>query len=220
MASMDKPNILLLCLSYNDFLDELYATLFNKLLKVANIKRAKTASAAINALTSTTFKAIIIADEGLTERDTATREVFTRVKSYIENGGFAIVGLQFPSFTAMDKFTAFFQAFGLPWKHGDYHRTTFQFNPSATLPESAKPASLPGPFSMKVLHIQNARPQEKIFLPVEGAVMQSHVFAPVYVDQAQAAVAGARIGLGHLVYCGDVNGEDGSNQLLLALCGF
>jgi hypothetical protein len=217
---MDKPQILLLCLSYRDFLDEVYATLFNKLLEVAHIKRAKTASAAISALDSTTFKAIIIADEGLTERDAATREVFTRVKSYIKNGGLAIAALQFPSFTTMDKFTAFFRAFGLPWKHGDYHRTTFQLNPAATLPESTEPASLPGPFSMKVLHIQNARPQEKIFLPVEGAMVQSRVFAPAYVDRSQAAVVGARIGSGHLVYCGDVNGEDGSNQLLLALCGF
>ena len=31
---------------------------------------------------------------------------------------------------------------------------------------------------------------------------------------------GARLGSGHLVYYGDVNGEDGSNQLMLALCGF
>jgi hypothetical protein len=62
---------------------------------------------------------------------------------------------------------------------------------------------------MKALHVENARSQEKIFVPVEGAVTQS-----------QAAVVKARLGLGHLVYCGDVNGEDESNQLMLVLCGF
>ncbi|KAL6233780.1 hypothetical protein BDW75DRAFT_183260 [Aspergillus navahoensis] len=220
MASTDKPQILLLCLSYRAFLDEIYSPLFNSLLEVAHIKRATTASAAIRALASTTFKAVIIADEGLTERDTANQEVLASVKTYIENGGLAIAGLQFPSFTPMDRFKAFFQTFGLPWKGGDYHRTTFQLNPSATLPESTEPASLPGPYSMKALHVTNARPLEKIFVPIEGAVTQSHVFAPEYVDQTQAAVVGARLGSGHLVYCGDVNGEDGSNQLMLALCGF
>ncbi|KAL3429453.1 hypothetical protein BDV09DRAFT_180405 [Aspergillus tetrazonus] len=220
MASTDKPQILLVCLSYREFLDEVYSPLFNSLVDVAHIKRAKTASAAISALASTTFKAVIIADEGLTKRNTANQEVLGRVKTYIENGGLAIVGLHFPNFTTKDRFKAFFRAFGLPWKDGDYHRTTFQLNPSATLPESTEPASLPGPYSMKALHVADARPLEKIFVPIEGAVTQSHVFAPEYVDQTQAAVVGAKLGSGHLVYCGDVNGEDGSNQLMLALCGF
>jgi hypothetical protein len=116
MASMDKPQILLLCLSYRDFLDKVYSTLFSRLLEVAHIKHAKSASAMIYALASTTFKAIIIADEGLTERDTANQEVLARIKCYVENGGLAITGLHFTSFTPMDNFKAFFQAFGLPWE--------------------------------------------------------------------------------------------------------
>ncbi|KAL4976419.1 hypothetical protein BDW66DRAFT_150980 [Aspergillus desertorum] len=190
MASTDKPRILLLCLSYRDFLEKIYSPFYNSLLKVAHVQRAKTASAAIRALASTPFKAVIIADEGLTERDTENQEVLSRLKTYIENGGLAIAGLHFPNFTPMDRFRAFFQAFGLPWETGDYHRTVFQLNPSAALPESTKPASLPGPYSMKALHVPNARLHEKIFVPVEGAVTQSLVFGPNYVDQTQAAVVG------------------------------
>jgi hypothetical protein len=120
----------------------------------------------------------------------------------------------------MDVFDKFFgEAFGLPWVHGDYHRTNFQFNPSSTLPENVTSASLPAPFSMKVLHVKNARPEEKIFIPVPEAMTQSHVFPPSYIDQTQSAVVGAKFGDGYVAYVGDVNGEQGSNKVILSLCG-
>ncbi|KAL2801875.1 hypothetical protein BJX63DRAFT_416391 [Aspergillus granulosus] len=206
MASTERPQILLLSLEYRDFLDESYSALFNRLLEVAHIKRAKTTSAALQAIADTTFKAIFITDEGLANSNKQNREVLAKIKSYTENGGLTIVGLHFPAFMQMDKFKRFFEAFGLPWTNGDYQRTTFQLHPSGILPESTETSSLPGPYSMKALHIKGAKPQEKLFVPIEGA--------------AQAGVAGARLGSGYLIYCGDVNGEDGSNQLMLALCGF
>lgn len=213
MASAEKPQILLLSLAYRDFLDEIYSPLFSKLSKVANIKHAKTANAALQMVAETSFKAIIITDEGLTWSKKKNQEVLAKIKAYVENGGIAIAGLLFPSFSAMDDLVRFFAAFGLRWKHGDYHRTTFQLSPSALLPDGIEAASFPGPYSMKVLHVKNAEPQEKIFIPIEGAMTD-------YVDEAQAAVAGARIGRGYFIYCGDVNGEPGSNQVILALCGF
>lgn len=187
---------------------------------MAHVKRAKSASAALRTLADTAFKAIIITDQGITKSNKETREVLAKVKTYIENGGLAIACLHFSSFTPMDKFDKFFKTFGLPWENGDYHRTTFEINPSGLLPESVEPSSLPKPFSIKALHVKNAEPQEKICIPIEGAVTESHVFPPMYVDQTQAGVVGAKFGRGYLVYCGDVNGEDESNQLIVALCGF
>ncbi|KAL4966777.1 uncharacterized protein BDV14DRAFT_34860 [Aspergillus stella-maris] len=220
MTSTDKPNILLLSLSYRDFLDETYAPLFNRLLQVANIKRAKTVSAALRVLAENTFKAIIITDEGLASSKQANREVLAKVKTYVQDGGLAIAGLHFPNFTRMDAFTKFFDYFGLPWTNGDYHRTSFQLNPSGVFPGSTRYDVLPGHYSMKVLHVKNARPDEKLFIPQDGAKTQSRVFSAEYVDESQAAVVGAKLGRGFLVYCGDVNGEDGSNRLMVALCGF
>ncbi len=37
---------------------------------------------------------------------------------------------------------------------------------------------------------------------------QSHVFPSEYVNQAQAAVVGAKLGNGYMVYLGDVNAEE------------
>lgn len=50
------------------------------------------------------------------------------------------------------------------------------------LPHGAKSASMPGPYSMKVFHVTEARSHEKMFLPVESA-RQSLVFAPTSVGQ-------------------------------------
>ncbi|KAJ5752256.1 hypothetical protein N7520_009173 [Penicillium odoratum] len=226
MASADRPQILFVSLAYLEFFDQTYGPLMTRLLEVSRVKRAKTAAGALRALADNTFKAIIIADSGLIADDydikstPETDELLNKIKTYIEGGGLAIVGLHFPNFTNSNQFNTFFERFGLPWKRGDYHRTTFQHTSSGILPEGVQSASLPGPYSMKVLHVDNARPQEKIFVPVAGAKTQSLVFSPEYVDETQAAVVGAKIGKGNMVYCGDVNGESESNALMLALCGF
>lgn len=219
MAASNSPEILLLSLSFQSFLDEIYSSLFDRLSESASLKRAKEAGPAIRYLQRSTPKAIIITDEGLT--DQANAEVLQKVVSYVQNGGLAIIGLHFPSFTTMTAMNNLFaSSFNLPWRRGDYHRTVFERNPSCVLPQDAKQTSLPGPCSMKCLHIKNARPHEKIFIPVSDAMTQSNVFPPEYVDKAQAAAAGAQIGKGYLAYCGDVNGEAGSNQIILTLCGF
>ncbi|KAE8355426.1 hypothetical protein BDV28DRAFT_146100 [Aspergillus coremiiformis] len=218
MPAANVPEILLLCLAYRDFLDELYSPLFDKLSDSANVKRAKTTRGALRYLEQNSPSAIIVTDEGLTQQ--RHREVLERVVTYTRNGGLVIVGLHFTSFTERDVFNRFFNhGFGLPWERGDYHRTDFEFNASCVLPRGTMTSSLPGPCNMKTLHVKNVQPHEKIFGPVRNARTQSHVFPPEPVDSAQAAVAGASVGNGYLVYCGDVNGEDGSNRIILSLCG-
>jgi hypothetical protein len=68
---------------------------------------------------------------------------------------------------------------------------------------------------MKTLHVKNTRPHEKIFVPVTNVVTKSLVFSTEYVDQAQAAVVGAKIENEYLVYIGNVNpGEETENIIL------
>jgi hypothetical protein len=214
----EKPEILFLSLAFQSYLDEAYSSLIDDLDKHACLKRAKAAAGAIRYLEANNPKAILVTDEGLTKAK--NRSVLDKVVPYLWNGGLVIIGLHFPHFTTRDVFDKFFgSAFGLSWLRGDYHRTDFQFNPSSTLPANVASASLPAPFSMKVLHVTNARPEEKIFVPVPEATTQSHVFPPSHVDQAQAAIVGAKVGDGYVAYVGDVNGEEGSNKVILSLCG-
>ena len=218
MASVDRPEILLLSLAFQSFLDESYSSLIDNLYRSAQLKRAKTASGTINYLEANNPRAILVTDEGLMKAK--NRVVREKVVSYVRDGGLVIVGLHFPNFTRMDVFDRFFnETFDLPWQHSDYHRTEFQLNPSYSLPIGVASNKLPAPYSMKVLHVKNARPDEKIFVPVPNAMTQSNVFPPEHVDQAQAAVVGAKVGNGYLVYIGDVNTEEGSDKIILSLLG-
>jgi hypothetical protein len=219
MASVERPEILLLSLAFQSFLDDTYSSLFDSLSNRAQLKRAKSTSAAIRYLEANNPELVLVTDGSLTKKE--NRAVLEKLKSYLQNGGLVIFGLQFPSSTRMDAFDKLFnESFGLPWKSGDYHRATFQFNPSCTLPTSVKKDSFPSPYSMKALHVKDSKRHERIFVPTPGGTTQSHVFLPAPVDETQAAVVGAKVGNGFLIYAGDVNSEVASNEVILALCGF
>ena len=83
-----------------------FSSLIDNLYRSAQLKRAKTASAAINYLEANNPRAILVTDEGLTK--TKNRAVREKVVSYLRDGGLVIVGLHFPSFTRMDVFDRFF----------------------------------------------------------------------------------------------------------------
>lgn len=218
MVSVQPSEILLVSLAYQSFFDETYSSLIDTLRSSVRLKRAKTANGVMQYLATNSPKVILVTDEGLTQAKNSA--VLDRVISNVRNGGLVIVGFHFPSFTQMDDFDKFFnEGFGLPWKHGDYHRTIFQFNPSCSLPAGVAPNSFPAPYSMKVLHVKDAKPHERIFIPITHAMTQSHVFPPEYVDQTQAAVVGSRVEDGYIVYAGDVNPEKGSFDVILRLCG-
>lgn len=214
----ERPEIFLLSLAFQDFLDEIYSSFFDNLSKLANLKRAKTSNGAIRYLEANNPKAILVTDEGLARA--ANGAVLEKVLSYLRNGGLVAFGVLFSNWVSLDAWEKLFnETFGLPWRQGDYHRATFQFNPSCTLPTNVVKDSFPSPYSMKAVHVQDARPHEKIFVPVPGAMTESHVFTPSHVDETQAAVAGATVGNGFLVYAGDVNPEVGSEKVMLTLLG-
>ncbi|KAG4437424.1 hypothetical protein IFR05_007106 [Cadophora sp. M221] len=195
MATSEQPQILLLCLSFRFLFDEQYASLIDSISQSAQIKRPKSVNGAIKYLDSNTPKVIIATNEGLTKPENA-----------------AVTKIHFVA-----DFEPLFTSFGLAWKRGNYERSTFEVS---TLPRGVTSSSLPSAFSMKALHVREAKPQEKIFVPIPGGKTQSMVFAPRAIDQTQAAIVGARIGNGYLAYAGDVNGEEESERVILALCGF
>ena len=137
-------------------------------IELCNVKRAKKSTAAIRVISECDFKAIIITHEGLTNLQ--NRKVLAKVKDYIENSGLAIVDLHFPNFTTAPQFDNFSKAFDITWRRGAYHRSTFGFVYTSTIPTSLKRSSLPRSYSMKVLHVKDARPHEKIFVPFPGAM--------------------------------------------------
>jgi hypothetical protein len=104
MASVDRPEILLLSLAFRSFLGESNSSLVDNLYKSAQLKRTKTASGAIQFLEANNPRSILVTYEGLTT--TENRAVLDKVVSYVRNGGLVIVGLHFPNFTNMDVLTS------------------------------------------------------------------------------------------------------------------
>ncbi|KAJ6007872.1 hypothetical protein N7540_011848 [Penicillium herquei] len=165
------------------------------------------------------FNAILIPDPAITTTSGLMERVLSQFKAYIENGGLVIVGLNFTRYATRPEFNNFFQAFDLPWAAGLYNRTAVQFLPSCTVPASLNALLLPGPYEVKALRLQNTRPHEKFFVPNRGQTETFGPFLPERLEELQPAVAGARIGNGDLVYCGDMEYEDESFALIMALCG-
>lgn len=218
MASTQCSEILLVSLANKEFFDESYSLLIEKLRSSFHLKRAKIANGVMQYLRTNSPRVVLVTDEGLTLAENSA--VLDQVVSYVRKGGYVIVGLHFPNFAAFEYIDSFFnKGFGLPWKSGKYQRDTFQFNPSCSLPTGVASNSFPRPYTMKVLHIKNAEPHEKIFIPSPDDMIESVDFLPGYIDQTQAAVVGTRVGDGYIVYAGDVNPGEESSDVIIRLCG-
>lgn len=221
------PEILVLSLLFQPALEATFSSLFKSLNSLSGsvkvIERLSSdpamleVHAAMLYLETHTPKAIIVTDGGLTEEK--NRAVLNMVQRFIINGGLVIFGLHFssPMYTRKEDFEKFFEDFGLPWKQGDCHRAPFRFNPSCTLPAGVRTASFPLPYNMRVRNVKNAEEQQKIFIPLRGGLTVSRDSKPSRVDETQAAIVGAKIGEGFLVYVGDYLGEKSSDEVVLTL---
>lgn len=215
----ERPEILLLSFAHRDSFDDSYASLVNRLHGVANVMHAKTEDAAMQYFEANHKpKAILVTDEGFV---VVSKTFAKRIKTYAKKGGWVIFGLHFTFFTHPNLFDHFFgKTLRLPWRAGDYYRTTCEFKLASTLPDGMNWASFPTEYSMMALHVKNAAQHERIFGVVSGATSQSLDFSTASVDETQAAVVGAKYGEGFVFYAGDVSAEEGSNLVIMALCGF
>lgn len=115
-----------------------------------------------------------------------------------------------------NEFESFFEKWGLGWKMGDYHRTTFVLNPN---PSSLRPSTpLPASYSMKAVHLKSINSTDAIYVPTPHSRVQSLVFAPTKVTNLEEApVVYTKIGSGYLGYVGDVNAEEETTSVVLGM---
>ena len=213
----NKGFVMLLSLENEDWFAELYAPLLSALRAKIEWKQALTASSALGMLGSRYLSGVLVTDPGVTRPRHV--QVLSKLVEYVKSGGSAVVGTMFPTFMPLDDFDDFFQkSWGTSWKHGSYHRTTFALNPSNEMVK--KNSSLAPSYSMKALHVSGLAAGDAIYLPTENARLQSMVFAPVAItDQSESPAVQTRVGCGHLGYIGDVNSEEESTKVILAMLG-
>jgi hypothetical protein len=165
-----------------------------------------------NYLIADSFPAVLVTDEGLA--DEQNKVVLEKLVTYVRNGGRVIIGFHFSTFVQWTDAEKIFAVFGLPWKSGDYTRHDCYLSPECVLPPDTSKASFPTSYYMKAVFIRDARNHEKLLIPKpeDGAL-------PVTM-KTQAAVAGAKVGMGYLFYIGDINPGEEFDKVVLALSGF
>jgi hypothetical protein len=71
---------------------------------------------------------------------------------------------------------------------------------------------------MKAVHVEGIKAEEAVYAPTDDSRIQSHVFAPTKITNLSAApVVYTQIGSGFLGYIGDVNAEEETTSVILAM---
>jgi hypothetical protein len=215
-ATQAKPHILLISIDLQPWFDEMYASLINEISENAAIKRAQKPAAAIRALSQDTPKAVLLTDAALTTRKHT--KVWDAVLEYVRGGGTAICMGTFTSFVKPLNIKPFFQRAGLPWERGNYERTTVALDKNH-VPSDYWPF-IPEAYSQKAVFLKNVDDAAAWYHPNDDSVIESLVYAPTKVSNPhEVPVALAKVGEGKLGYVGDVNAEEGSRAVVLAMCG-
>lgn len=135
------------------------------------------------------------------------------IKEFLNSGGTLIFCGMFSSTIGPLDANKFFKKLGLPWKFGDYCRTTDHITPIA-----ASLGGFPESYSNKATRLENVAPSDRLYTPTADSRVQSFVFAAEPVETREAAVAFGKCGGGYVGYIGDVNDEVESALVVKRLC--
>ena len=216
------PQVLLLQLgsaTEADIFKELYAEFRLTIEAKFTTAVARTDAAAFRALENSTPQAVLVVDAGLARQKSGNLQ--KRLAQFASDGGTVVLGCLFSSFVSPSDLNRLFKKrFGLPWKAGEYHRTTCTLNRTlqSVFGEHVF-ANLPNSYSMKATHLKDTSMTERVYAPSELSRTESLVFPPAKVDSQQCPAVFVKHGRGFFGYIGDVNNEAGSQTLILAMLG-
>ncbi|KAK2763721.1 hypothetical protein FQN54_009337 [Arachnomyces sp. PD_36] len=216
-----RPYVLLLSLDYNGYpwFDDMYDRLITKLLNHARLQHAKEKGAALSYLNNGHPAAVFVTDPGIANH--MNNDVLNMIKEYVTEGGTVIFGGLFASSIQPNDMHQFFRrGFGLSWEPGAYHRTTVHLNQNVARTLDSTRRLRPA-YSQKAVFLRNVEHLSALYLPSTDSVTESHVFGPTPVaDLSQTPVVWHQLGNGFIGYIGDVNAEEGTDEVALAMCGF
>ncbi|KAF8318594.1 uncharacterized protein EI90DRAFT_3083062 [Cantharellus anzutake] len=163
--------------------------------------------------------AVLVVEPSIYKKGTFAEDL-DALLSYARNGGRVVFGCMIPSEMSDSIAEKFFgEKLGLPWRLGGYYRSTHflqRFHHALGSPASA---SLLASYSMKAVSLSGVEASDAVYRPGEDSHVESFVFDPDSVDQSLVPVAMTRYEKGWIGWNGDVNAEDGSTYVLLAMLG-
>ncbi|KAI0454315.1 hypothetical protein F5B21DRAFT_240231 [Xylaria acuta] len=193
-----EPRVLCLCLEYESMFNDIYASLISRITAKAKMDRATTQKAALDMLTQNPPPSVIfVTDAGVAN----LMKVWERVIDCLRGGSTVVLAASFSSFLNEGQFNRCFAKIGLPWKRGGYHRTNVSLRPRV-VDDRLKKQLLPT-YSQKALYVQGVAGSDVWYAG----------------ERDEVAVAFTKVGNGMLGYVGDVNGEHGSEEVVLAMLG-
>ncbi|KAI6352124.1 hypothetical protein MCOR25_009540 [Pyricularia grisea] len=196
-----RRDVLVLCVENKPMVEQSYASLITRITaKASSVQMAGTVDEAFSKLNQSPPPSVILVADGAITRQ---RKLFERVIDLLRGGATVVLAGCFSSFVNSGELDRTFATIGLPWTGGPYTRENVKLRSSAVPGEIV--GRLPSAYTQKALFLSKVEEADKWY-GRDG-------------NHAEAAVAFARVGHGKLGYVGDVNGEDESDTVIMAMCG-
>jgi hypothetical protein len=208
--------VLLLSMSYLALNHDVSAHLLSALQSSTFLLQAESEDTARQFLSKPELKAVIIGDADLAEFANKYLDLHRRIFQFAEAGGIVVLGCSFSSMISRDHANRFFKdTWKLPWKMASYQRSTYFANPSRGNGLGGK--EIPRSYSQKAVSLKSVADEDKVYIPTPESSLESLVFPPVSIELGETPVAYTKVGEGFLGYVGDVNSEEGSTSVILAM---
>ena len=212
-----KPHVAILCLEQYQLFSAVYGPHLHILATRLQISEATTLAQARRYLSSTVRpQAIIVADAFTT--NPAYRDILFQLVDYAWAGGTVIYAGLVGCFTRpIDLNAAFQHVWGVPWRSSSFYQQAFSLNPSAKC-ISTDPKHVSHAYTMRARFVSKVELKDALYLePLNVRRVELETGEqgqPTYETPA----AFAPIGYGYFGFVGDVDGEEGTIKLLLAMC--
>ena len=226
------PKVLIITGDVNSIFTDVWGVLLSSLRAISDVTLSSDpVSSRQLLLTGEICSVLVVSPQPYLSSEEPYRILRDSVRNFAERqGGTVLFCGTFSSFINVTTFNAYFgNEWKLPWRFGDYHRSTFTINPSfnsnGTNPMASSTfdpvtAGLDKSYSQKAVHVKGASENGMVYTVSSESVLESRVFAPAALsDKTQSPTVFQCYGKGHVGFLGDVNGEDGSTKAILAMCG-
>ncbi|KAL5912924.1 hypothetical protein ACKVWE_008520 [Pyricularia oryzae] len=198
---LSRRDVLVLCVERQFLVEQVYPPLINKITaKASSVQIAGTVDEAVSKLNQSPPPSVILDVDGTIPRQ---RKLLERVIDLMHGGATVVLAGSFSTFVTSGEMDRMFATIGLPWTMASYTRETIK------LRRRAVPDDIAG-------RLSSAHTQKALFL---GNVNEADAWYGRGENHPEAAVAFTKVGNGKLGYVGDVNGEDVSDTVIMAMCG-
>lgn len=204
--TLPTQDVLILMLEEVVPVKEMYSRLIKSLESSANVvflADSKEAAAHLaDASKVSALAGVLVVDSGITQK--RNKAIALQLTEYARNGGVVIVGFGFPRYTRPVDADAFFEKrLGMSWRLGTHRRETFALSESVGPFIQPKYREAVKEYRAEAVMLKDVKEEFRVYVSTQ--------------EENQTPVVFEQIGDGYLGWVGDVNGEDPTTGLVLAM---